>query len=57
MLGALDHAPQELARAARSVVRDDGVECLEPLARLGRVDVGARAVASGGLYAIDDGSL
>ena len=44
VLGALDDAGQELAGAVRAVVLDDGVERLEPLARLDRVDVGSGAV-------------
>ena len=42
VLRPFDHARQQRPRSVRAVVRDDGVDRLEPLARLDRVDVGAR---------------
>ena len=46
VLGALDDARQELARAVGAVVRDDGVERLEPLGRLDRVEIRFGAVGA-----------
>jgi hypothetical protein len=44
VLGALDDAGDEVAGAIDSIVGDDGVERLEPLAGLGYIDIGAVAV-------------
>ena len=44
VLGALDYAGEQVAGAVESVVLDDCVDRVEPLARLDSVDVGAGAV-------------
>ena len=45
-LSPLDHTFKDLPRTVSSVVCNDGVDGLEPLARLRRVDIGSRAVGT-----------